>query len=209
MDLRLNAVEVRVLGSLLEKEAATPDYYPMTLNALRAASNQKSGRHPVMALDEADVGETLRSLRLQGLLREVSGAGHRVHKFGHRMGEVFNFDRREQAVLCLLMLRGPQTVGELRGRSERLHHFDDLGAVETTLTRLRERRPPLVAELPRRPGEKEPRFAHLLSGEVEVTEEEPTAHAGPHETLRERVERLEAELVELRREFEDFRRLLE
>lgn len=206
MDLTLNPVEVRVLGSLMEKEAATPEYYPMTLNALRAACNQKTGRDPVMSLDEADIGETLRSLRLKGLAREVSGAGHRVHKFGHRLGEVFNFDRREQAVLCVLMLRGPQTVGEVRGRSERLYQFDDLTGVESTFTRLRERNPSLVVELPRRPGEKEPRIAHLFSGEVDVDAAAPvTAHAEPHETLRGRVERLEEDLAELRREFEDFR----
>lgn len=210
MDLELTPTEVRVLGSLMEKEAATPEYYPMTLNALRAACNQKTGRDPVMSLDEADIGEALRSLRLKGLVREISGAGHRVHKFGHRLGEVYNFDRREQAVLCVLMLRGSQTAGEVRGRSERMYHFDDLAGVESIFSRLRERTPPLLIELPRRPGEKEPRVAHLLAGEVEVEAAAPAAaHAEHHETLRDRVERLEAELAELRSEFEDFRRNFE
>lgn len=204
MDILLTPVEVRVLGSMMEKEAATPEYYPLTLNALRAACNQKSNRDPVMSLDESDVAAAIESLRAKGLTTELSGAGHRVCKYGHRTGEFFNFDRREQAVIAVLMLRGPQTVGELRGRTDRLYSFDDLAGVESTLRRLMEREPPLVVRLPRRPGEKEPRWAHLLSGDVDATAvaAEPQPRRSP---LEERVEQLEAELAALRREFEAFR----
>lgn len=208
MDLLLNQVEVRVLGSMIEKEAATPDYYPLTLNALCAACNQKSNRAPAMSVDEDAVARALDSLRSQGLVRDISGAGHRVHKYGHRLGEVFNFDRREQALLCVLMLRGPQTVGELRGRSERLYAFDDLAGVETILGRLMERTPPLTTKLPRQSGEKEARYAHLLAGEVEIPEP-PPAPPERQSPLEERVVRLEAKLAELRREFEEFRRVFD
>ena len=204
MDLQLNPVEVRVLGAMLEKEAATPDYYPLTLNALCAACNQKSNRAPVMELSESLVAAAIEELRRKGLAREISGAGHRVHKFGHRLGEAFNLDRREQAVLCVLMLRGPQTTGEIRSRTDRMYEFDDLDAVESTLRRLAERTPPLAVELPRRPGEKEPRHAHLLSGEPDVAAEAPPApvRTSPYE---ERLSRLEDELARLREEFEEFR----
>lgn len=205
MDLLLDNVELRVLGSLLEKEATTPEYYPLTLNALCAACNQKSNRDPVITLHEDTVLAALESLRAKGLAREISGAGHRVHKYGHRVGEVFNFDRREQALMCVLMLRGPQTLGELRGRTSRLYEFDDLPAVETTLSHLMERTPPLVTKLPRRPGEKESRFAHLLAGEVEMPEPEAAAPER-RPPLEERLIRLEAEVEELRRQFEEFRR---
>jgi len=203
--VELNPIEVRVLGSLMEKEAATPGYYPLTLNALCAACNQKSNRDPVLSIDEGAVEAALETLRTRGLSREISGAGHRVHKFGHRMGEVYNFDRREQAVLCVLMLRGPQTAGELRGRTERLYRFDDLEAVQTILGRLADREPALVKQLSRRPGEKEPRYAHLLSGDV--TEAEIIAEPAPKAKtdLEERVARLEAQLTELRQEFIQFR----
>ncbi len=148
MELVLDPVEVRILGSLIEKEAATPEYYPLTLNALRAACNQKSNRDPVMSLDEDEIAAAIESLRAKGLGRDISGAGHRVHKYGHRAGEVFDFDRREQAVICALLLRGPQTVGEVRGRTERLYEFDDLASVESTLERLAGREPPLVTPPP-------------------------------------------------------------
>ena len=207
-ELRLNRVEVRVLGALLEKEAATPDYYPLSLNALCAACNQKSNREPVMSLEEDSVLAALDSLRAKGLALVISGADHRVPKYAHRLGEVFNFDRREQGVLCLLMLRGAQTAGELRGRTERLYAFDDLAGVEATLHRLMERTPPLVAKLARQAGEKEPRFAHLLAGEVEVAGP-PAALAERPSPLEERITRLEAEVAELRRQFEEFRRSFE
>ena len=143
----------------------------------------------------------------KGLAYDISGPALRVHKYSHRIGEVFNFDRREYAVLCVLMLRGPQTVGELRGRTDRLYTFDDLTTVEATLNRLAERTPPLVIKLVRQPGEKEPRFAHLLSGEPAVAAPQPVRESPP--LLEERVIRLEEELARLRREFEDFRRSFE
>jgi uncharacterized protein YceH (UPF0502 family) len=208
MNLQLHPIEARVLGSLMEKEAATPEYYPLSLNALVAACNQKSNREPAMSLEEDTVLEALSSLCSKGLALDISGGEHRVHKYSHRLGEVFNFDRREHAVLCLLLLRGPQTVGELRGRSERLYKFDDLGAVEAALHRLAERTPPLVTELPRRPGEKEPRFAHLLSGEVQMPQP-PPAPAEGRTPLAERVARLEADLTELRQQFNEFRKSFE
>jgi uncharacterized protein YceH (UPF0502 family) len=213
MDLVLDQVETRVLGALMEKEMAIPDYYPMTLNALVNACNQKSNREPVMSLDESAVEIALQGLREKRLATRLSGAGHRVQKYGHRMGEAFNFDRREEAVLCVLMLRGPQTVGELRGRTERMYHFDDLEAVEHTLRRLMERESPLAVTLPRRPGEKEPRHAHLLAGEIEMPEPSMVAAAipatvGPN-PLTGRVEQLEKELSELRQEFDELKRTLQ
>jgi hypothetical protein len=206
MELRLGLTEARVLGSLMEKEAATADYYPLSLNALVAACNQKSNREPVMSLDEEAVLVALDRLCSKGLALDISGAEHRVHKYAHRTGEVFNFDRREHAVICLLLLRGPQTMGELRGRSDRLYQFDGLEAVEATLRRLAERTPPLTTQLPRRPGEKESRHAHLLSGEVTAA---PPPAPERHSPQEERVARLEAELAELRGQFERFRQSFE
>jgi len=206
--LLLNEVEARVLGSLVEKETATPEYYPLSLHALTAACNQKSNREPVMSLDEDTVHAALESLRAKGLTVDISGGDHRVHKYAHRLGEVFNFDRREQTLLCVLMLRGPQTVGELRGRSERLHNFDSLEDVESTLSRLAERTPPLAKKLARRPGEKEARFAHLLSGDVESAEAPAPPPPRPS-PLEARVAQLESDLAGLKRQFEDFRKSFE
>ena len=208
MELELDPVEARVLGVLMEKEAATPDYYPLSLNALAAACNQKTNRDPVMSLDEDAVLAGIDRLRARGLAVDISGAEHRVHKYSHRMGEVFNLDRREHAVLCLLLVRGPQTVGELRGRSDRLYRFDDLAAAEAALRRLAERTPPLATELPRRPGEKEPRFAHLLSGEIQALKP-PQAVFEARSPMEDRVARLEADLAELQQQFEQFRRSFE
>jgi len=206
--LLLNEVEARVLGSLVEKETATPEYYPLSLHALTAACNQKSNRDPVMSLDEDAVHAALESLRSKGLTVDISGGDHRVHKYAHRLGEVFNFDRREQTLLCVLMLRGPQTVGELRGRSERLHNFDSLDDVESTLGRLADRTPPLAKKLARRPGEKEARFAHLLSGDVESAE--PPAPPPPRPSpLEARVAQLESDLADLKHQFADFRKSFE
>jgi uncharacterized protein YceH (UPF0502 family) len=206
--LLLNEVEARVLGSLVEKETATPEYYPLSLHALTAACNQKSNREPVMSLEEDTVHAALESLRAKGLIVDISGGDHRVHKYAHRLGEVFNFDRREQTLLCVLMLRGPQTMGELRGRSERLYDFDSLDDVESTLSRLAERTPTLAKKLGRRPGEKEARFAHLLCGDVESAE--PTAPPPPRSSpLEARVTQLESDLADLKRRFEDFRKSFE
>ena len=171
MDLQLDAVEARVLGALLEKEIATPEYYPLSLNALVNACNQKSNREPVVSYDDDTVETALDTLRAKGLALRSSGRDSRVPKHAQRFTETFNLGRREAAVMCVLLLRGPQTTGELRGRTERLYTFDDLEAVESTLHRLGEME--FVKQLPRQAGFKEPRWAHLLSGDVEVAEIAP------------------------------------
>ena len=162
----LNAVEVRVLGALVEKDATTPDYYPLSLNALVNACNQKSNRDPVMTLDESTVRDALESLHDKGLAGPAGGADSRVTKYEHRAYDALKLGRREVAVLCELLLRGAQTPGELRGRAERMHPFEGIEDVLSTLQRLMQREPPLVAMLPRQPGTKESRYTHLMSGEV-------------------------------------------
>jgi uncharacterized protein YceH (UPF0502 family) len=208
MDWQLDPVEARVLGSLMEKEVATPEYYPLSLNALVNACNQKSNREPVVAYDEDTVEMALESLRVKGLALRSTGRDSRVPKHGQRFTEAYNLGRREGALMCVLLLRGPQTPGELRGRTERLYAFDDLEAVESTLHRLAEIG--FVKQLPRQPGYKEQRWAHLLSGDVEVAEAAAAVQAterGPND--RDRIARLETELAELRRDFDDFRRRFE
>jgi uncharacterized protein YceH (UPF0502 family) len=165
--LVLTAAQARVLGALIEKEVTTPDYYPLSLNALINACNQLSNREPVMKLDEEEVRLALRRLEDQGLAGRARGADGRVTKYEHWLGEAFNFTRAETALICVLLLRGPQTPGELRSRTDRLHSFDEIGEVLAGLQKLMEREPPLVAVLPRQPGTKEARYAHLLSGPVE------------------------------------------
>lgn len=209
MALRLTENEVRVLGALMEKDITTPEYYPLSLNALVNACNQKSNRDPVVNYDEAEVEQALDGLRGKGLATRITGRDVRVPKHSQRFTESFNLGRREAAVVCLLLLRGPQTVGELRTRSERLYPFDDLEAVEHTLTRLGEMG--FVKRLPRQPGFKESRYTHLFSGDVEVSAEEggagaqagAPAEAGP--SLRDRVASLESEMAELKRQFEEFK----
>src|SRR5207302_5647709 len=148
-ELHLSEIEVRVLGSLIEKDITTPDYYPLSLNALVNASNQKNNRDPVMTLDETAVRESLATLQEKRLAGPASGADSRVTKYEHRLQEVFNFDRREIAILCVLLLRGPQTPGELRSRTDRMYHFESLDDITSTLDRLSQRDPPLAAILPR------------------------------------------------------------
>jgi len=210
MDWQLDAVEVRVLGSLMEKEGTTPDYYPLSLNALVNACNQKSNREPVVSYDEDTVEDALLRLREKGMAQRITGRDSRVPKHAQSFTEKFNLGRREAAVMCVLMVRGPQTVGELRGRTERLYTFDDLEAVESTLHKLAEME--FVKQLPRQTGYKEPRFTQLLSGDVEVAEEEalvaPQA-PGRGSGDRERIAVLEAEVAQLKREFEEFRRKFE
>src|SRR5579859_4632885 len=167
MDFVLSPEEARVLGSLVEKEITTPEYYPLSLNALVNACNQKSNREPVMSLDEDAVRTALRTLKEKGLAGPADTTDSRVTKYAHSLQEAFNFDRREAALLCVLLLRGPQTPGELRTRTDRMHHFDDLSAVQSALNLLMRRDPPFVVQLPRQPGAKEARFAHLLSGKPE------------------------------------------
>lgn len=209
MNFVLNEVECRVLGSLMEKEVSTPEYYPLSLNALVNACNQKSNRDPVMDLHEAVVREALHSLDGQLLVRSVSPADSRVTKYEHRLQEAFNFYRHETAILCLLLLRGPQTPGELRSRSERMHSFDDLTAVQSSLQHLMKREPPLVKPLPRQPGTKETRYVHLLSGDVVTAETEPKAHApaasAEHALDGDRMSKLEEEIASLKNEIADLK----
>ncbi len=218
MNLQLNQLEVRVLGSLMEKETTTPDYYPLSLNALVNACNQKSNRDPVMETDESAVREALYSLGAKGLAGPVSSAESRVTKYEHRMQEIFNFTRRESAILCVLLLRGPQTPGELRGRTERLFRFDDLADVQSTLQRLAEHDPPLAKMLARSPGTKEARYVHLLTDDPEAWETSPSPPAagnnvssggGQIAMLEEAVARLEREIAALRKEFTEFRKQFE
>lgn len=208
MDLNLNSAERRVLGSLLEKESTTPEYYPLTLNALVAACNQKSNREPVMELDEADVRAALNGLEERGLAGPARAEG-RVTRFEHRLGEVLNLGRRENALLCTLLLRGPQTPGELRGRTERMHRMEDVHEVQLVLQKLIEHDPPLARLLPRQPGTKEARFADCLGGDMGAETEASVTGAGPAVSSRdERIARLEAELERLRTEFDELRRQL-
>ena len=206
--IRLTAAEARVLGALIEKEVTTPDYYPLSLNALINACNQRSNREPVMDLDEDAVRQALHSLedmRIAGRARSSDG---RVTKYEHWLGEAFNFSRAETALICVLLLRGPQTPGELRGRTERMHRFDELTDVAAGLQKLMEREPSLVAILPRQPGTKESRYTHLLSGGVEAATaaeagfatREPGQAAALDAGQEERIAQLEATVAELRRE---------
>jgi uncharacterized protein len=203
----LSEVEARVLGALLEKEITTPDYYPLSLNALVNACNQKSNRDPVMNLEEDAVRHALRTLHDNSLARSVSAADSRVTKYEHRLQEAFNFDRREASIFCELLLRGAQTPGELRSRAERMHHFDDLGEVQSALQRLISRQPPLVKVLARQPGTKESRYIHLLSGDAEPVTPlsvcEAPAVSGRENA--EKVSQLESEVAELRRDIVDLK----
>jgi uncharacterized protein YceH (UPF0502 family) len=207
VNLVLNEVEARVLGVLLEKEITTPDYYPLSLNALVNACNQKSNRDPVMNLDEDAVRDALRTLHDNSLARSVSAADSRVTKYEHRLQEAFNFDRREASIFCELLLRGPQTPGELRSRAERMHHFDDLGEVQSALQRLISRQPSLVKVLARQPGTKESRYIHLLSGDAEPIGP-PRVQEAPALTSRhssDKLSQLELEVAELRKDIADLK----
>jgi uncharacterized protein len=204
MDLLLHPAEVRVLGSLIEKEVTTPEYYPLSLNALVNACNQKSNRDPVVDFDASTVEEALLSLRDKGLLLAITGAGSRVPKYAHRISEKLNLGRRELAILCELMQRGPQTLGELRTHCERLHPFDDLAEVEAVIERL----PELIVKLARRAGEKEVRYAHLLSGTPAISEAEEEAPRATREDRPDRIGVLEREVAQLRSELEDLKQQL-
>lgn len=198
----LNEVETRVLGALIEKDITTPDYYPLSLNALVNACNQKNNREPVMNLDEDTVRQALNSLQGQNLAGPSGGADSRVTKYEHRMQEVFNFSRGETAILCVLLLRGPQTPGELRGRTERMHRFEALDEVQSTLQRMVQHEPPIVKVLPRQPGTKEARYMHLLSGDAQEfsAASVATAPIAQHSTSNEALQRLASEVQELRKE---------
>ena len=203
----LNDVEVRVLGALIEKDITTPDYYPLSLNALVNACNQKNNRDPVTSLEESAVRDALSSLQDKGLAGPASGAESRVTKYEHRLQEVFNFGRPEVAVLCVLLLRGPQTVGEVRGRSERMHRFNDLDEVQSALQRLIQREPPLTKVLPRQPGTKEARYVHLLAGDSAQWQPTATAEpgAGVAPPVPDRITELEHQVTSLRDEIAGLR----
>ena len=211
--IRLSAAEARVLGALVEKEITTPDYYPLSLNALGNACNQRSNREPVMTLDEDDLRQALHGLERKQLAGRSRSSDGRVTKYEHWLGEAFNFTRAETALMCVLLLRGAQTPGELRGRTERLHTFDEIQDVLTGLQKLMDRTPALVAVLPRLPGTKEARYAHLLCGPVESISmpAEPGAAepAAPNPADEERIAQLEATVEELRQQVADLRQKLE
>ena len=200
-------MEARVLGALLEKEITTPDYYPLSLNSLVNACNQKSNRDPVMNLDENSVRDALRTLHDNSLARSVSAADSRVTKYEHRLQEAFNFDRREAALFCELLLRGPQTSGELRTRAERMHQFDDLSEAQSALQRLMNREPPLVKVLARQPGTKESRYMHLLSDDAKPVSSAAGREipAAPEQEKMDGLSRLSSEMAELRRDMADLK----
>jgi hypothetical protein len=212
MQLTLTPVEARVLGALIEKEITTPEYYPISLNALTNACNQKSNRDPALHLEEGEVRKALNHLEYQSLVRSVGDS--RVTKFEHRLQDAFNFYRPEVAVLCELLLRGPQTPGELRTRASRMHAFEDLESVLSALQRLAKREPPLVTTLPRQSGTKETRYAHLLGeslpampAEQERTVAERNHHAPPRQPQSgNRLETLQAEVTELREQMKDLQK---
>jgi len=203
MSLVLTAEEIRVLGVLIEKDMATPEYYPLSLNALTNGCNQKSNRDPMVNYDEDTVQSVLDSLKSKQLIMVHSGA--RVTKYGHRASELLNINNRELAVICVLLLRGAQTLNEIKTRTQSLHEFDDLQSVEVVLRRLEERG--MTAFIERQAGMREPRWTHLFAGEPLLPVAQPEAvHQPAHSPLAERVSKLEAELAELREEFAEFRK---
>ena len=211
--LRLTPAEARVLGALMEKEITTPEYYPMSLNALINACNQRSNREPVMDLDEEAVRQALHGLEDDRLAGRARSADGRVTKYEHWLGEAFNFSRAETALICVLLLRGPQTPGELRGRTERMHRFEEIGDVLAGLQKLMEREPPLAVMLPRQPGTKESRYAHLLSGPVEsVAIASPAApvyassYSSDATDADGRIALLEATVAQLRSDLEELKK---
>jgi uncharacterized protein len=221
--MNLTQTEARVLGSLIEKDITTPDYYPLSLNALVNACNQKNNRDPVLSLDEQSVSDALISLQEKRFAGPASSADSRVPKYEHRLQEVFNFDRREIAIICVLLLRGPQTPGELRSRTERMYQFEALDDVISTLDRLAQRDPALVAVLPRQPGTKESRYMHLFMGEpheLNVAQQTPArtplaasinVDDASHRLtkLEEEVSHLRQELSEMQKQFATFRKQFE
>jgi len=209
MQVTLTPTEARILGSLIEKEITTPEYYPLSLNALANACNQKSNRDPVLHLEENEVRRALNHLESQSLVRSVSASDSRVTKFEHRLQDAFNFYRPEIAVICELLLRGPQTPGELRTRASRMHAFEDLESLQSALQRLAKREPPLVTVLPRQPGTKEARYAHLLGESIPALFSPANAanavresHPSP-ESATDRVESLAEEIAQLREQVAD------
>ena len=193
----LTAIQVRVLGCLMEKKESTPDQYPLTLNSLRNACNQKSSRNPVVNYSEGEVGHTIRELEAMGLVREQWGA--RVAKYEHLANKAMGLHSKGIALMCVLMLRGPQTLGELKTNSHRLFNFDDLDDLQFALQQLIDHEPSMATALPRQPGQKEGRYAHLLSGEPDIpAASTQAATARPSTGLENRMDELELELEVLR-----------
>jgi uncharacterized protein len=211
MSEKLTDVEARILGSLVEKQLTTPEYYPLTLNSLITACNQKNNRDPVVSYDEATVSRALDDLRDRNLVYVFYGSTSRVPKYKHMLPSFFELEPAEVALVAVMMLRGPQTLGELRERSGRLHQFVNLGEVQEALDGLVRRDEPIVVKLPPQPGQKEARFAHLLSGEINVEElaAVATAPRSSRSTLEQRVETLETQVSEMRQMFEEFRKQFE
>jgi uncharacterized protein YceH (UPF0502 family) len=211
MEIKLTENEVRVLGALVEKDITTPEYYPLSLNALMNACNQKTNRDPVMQLNEDAVRDALEGLQQQRMAGPARGADSRVTKYEQRLQEVFNFTRAETAALCVLLLRGPQTPGEIRGRAERLHRFETLEDVQSAVQKLMQRDPPLAKILPRQPGTKESRYAQLLAGDVVEAEglAPPVALIERNPAEADRVARLEEEMADLRRELSEVKDQME
>ena len=215
MSTILTDIETRVLGSLIEKQVTTPEYYPLTLNALTLACNQKNNRYPVTSYTENQVSDAVETLREKNLAYVFYGSTSRVPKYKHVMPEVMHLSHPEVAVMCVLMLRGAQTLGEVRGNASRLHEFSSLEEVEQTLNGLITRDEPLVARLPRQPGQKEGRFAHLLSGEINLealaaeSERVAPSISSRRSSLEEKVDELAAEVERLKEQFEQFRKQFE
>ncbi|HJS50464.1 MAG TPA: YceH family protein [Pyrinomonadaceae bacterium] len=214
MPVLINETEARVLGSLVEKQLTTPEYYPLTLNALIAACNQKSNRGPVMSMDETVILGAIDSLREKNLVYTFHGSTSRTVKYKHMLPGVFELEPPGVAVITLLLLRGPQTIGELRGRSDRLYEFSGLGEVQETLDELAKREEPLVIKLERQPGQKEARYAHLLSGKVEADLKArpldariPPSHN--EDDLSAEIKRIADDLAAFRMEFEEFKKQFE
>lgn len=215
MEIILDDREIRILGCLIEKELTTPEYYPLSLNSLTNACNQKSNRNPVVSYDEAFVQQGLDSLQSKGLARKTLTAGSRVDKYLHTILDKFDLSKQEMAVLCELMLRGPQTAGELRSRAERMFSFGNLDGVEETLRGLMDQAPALIILLPREPGRKERRYLHLFSGDRGIgiaahdQAVEPSAIQVSTDDrltkMEEEIEKLRAEMQELKQAFSEFK----
>jgi uncharacterized protein YceH (UPF0502 family) len=211
--MNLSEIETRVLGALVEKQLTTPEYYPLTLNALTAACNQKNNRHPVTSYNENDVAQAVETLREKNLVYVFYGSTSRVPKYKHVVPEVLHLTPPETAIVCVLLLRGPQTPGELRGNASRMYEFSGLDEVEQTLADLITHEPdPLVVRLARQPGQKEVRFAHLLSGapiEIPIDALPQAAPIPTRQSLEQKVDALTAEVESLRLQFEQFKKQFE
>ena len=209
MNATMNEYELRALGALVEKQIATPDYYPMTLNALVNACNQKNHRDPVVSYDETIVAKALDSLREKNLAYVFHGSEARAPKYGHLFPKAFDLSEAETPLMCVLILRGPQTSGELRSRTQHLRSFGSLAEVETLLQGLSLREEPLIVKLPRQPGSRESRFAHLLGGPVEMEQSEAPPHLAPSVLQRhsenDKIAKLEEEIASLRMELSDLK----